>query len=204
MEVPDGFAPYVSRGAEAEFRVGDVFAHGKITRYSPSIESKDRTMHVEVDLFNGTQAADYQQFEREHQATWAEERKGSDDPFPVRPEFSGKMVGERKYPLLPGMVGSMRLFLRKFDNVFLIPSDAVFIRSGRTFIAEVVDGQANIVEVDVQADDSALAKVLLVSYKSTPDGEQRVFNELTGAEQIALRGQELKQGEQVTATVKGW
>jgi hypothetical protein len=204
MEVPDGFAPYVSRGAEAEFRVGDVFAHGKITRYSPSIESKDRTMHVEVDLFNGTQEADYRRFVQEHQATWAEERKGSDDPFPVRPEFSGKLVGERKYPLLPGMVGSMRLFLRKFDNVFLIPSDAVFIRSGQTFIAEVVEGKANIVEVDVQADDSALAKVLLVSYKSTPDGEQRVFNELTGGEQIALRGQELKQGEQVAATIKGW
>ena len=119
-------------------------------------------MHVEVDLFNGTQAADYEQFEREHQATWAEERKGSDDPFPIRPEFTGKGVEGRSYPLLPGMVGSMRLFLRKFDNVFLIPSEAVFIRSGRTFIAEVIDGKVAIKEVEVQADDSTLSKVLLV------------------------------------------
>ncbi len=204
MEVPDGFAPYVTRGADAEFRVGDLFAHGKVTRYSPSIESKDRTMHVEVDLFNGTQAADYEKFERQHQATWAEERKGSDDPFPIRPEFTGKGVEGRRYPLLPGMVGTMRLFLRKFDNVFLIPSEAVFIRSGRTFIAEVIDGKVAIKEVEVQADDSTLAKVLLVDYKSTANGGQRVFSELTGSEQIALRGQELKEGETVTAKPKGW
>ena len=194
MEVPDGFAPYVTRGADAEFRVGDLFAHGKVTRYSPSIESKDRTMHVEVDLFNGTQAADYEKFERQHQATWAEERKGSDDPFPIRPEFTGKGVEGRRYPLLPGMVGTMRLFLRKFDNVFLIPSEAVFIRSGRTFIAEVIDGKVAIKEVEVQADDSTLAKVLLVDYKSTANGGQRVFSELTGSEQIALRGQEAQRG----------
>ena len=119
MEVPDGFAPYVSRGADAEFRVGDLFAHGKVTRYSPSIENNDRTMHVEVDLFNGTNAADYEKFVREHKATWPEERKGADDPFPIRPEFTGKGVLGRSYPLLPGMVGTMRLLLKKFDNVFL-------------------------------------------------------------------------------------
>lgn len=204
MEVPDGFAPYVSRGADAEFRVGDLFAHGKVTRYSPSIESKDRTMHVEVDLFNGTNAADYEKFVREHQATWAQERKGSDDPFPIRPEFTGKGVEGRRYPLLPGMIGTMRLMLRKFDNVYLIPSEAVFIRAGRTFIAVVDNGKVAIKEVEVQADDNALSKVLLIDYKSTPNGGQRSFNELTGSEQIALRGKELKDGDSVTAKLKGW
>jgi multidrug resistance efflux pump len=204
MEVPDGFAPYVNRGADAEFRVGDLFAHGKVTRYSPSIESKDRTMHVEVDLFNGTSAADYEQFEREHKATWPQERKGADDPFPIRPEFTGKGVEGRRYPLLPGMVGNMRLLLQKFDNVYLIPSEAVFIRSGQTYIAEVVDGKVAIKQVDVQADDSMVSKVLLVNYQSTPNGEQRTFSELTGKERIALRGKELKEGEAVNATLKGW
>lgn len=204
MEVPDGYAPYVSRGADAEFRVGDLFAHGKVTRYSPSIENNDRTMHVEVDLFNGTSAADYEQFVREHRATWAKERKGADDPFPIRPQFTGKGLQGREYPLLPGMVGTMRLLLKKFDNVFLIPSEAVFIRAGRTFIAEVVDGKVAIKEVDVQADDTMLSKVLLVNYKSTPDGEQQSFDDFTGNERIALHGKELQDGEAVNANPKGW
>lgn len=204
MEVPDGFAPYVSQGAEAEFRVGDLFAHGKVTRYSPSIQSKDRTMHVEVDLFNGTRRADYDRFVAEHKATWPEERKGANDPFPIRPEFTGKILSEGPYPLLPGMVGSMRLFLRKFDNVFLIPSQAVFIRAGRTFVAQVIDGKVKDTEVQVQADDSLLSKVLLVSYKPTPDGEEPAFSELTGKEQIAQNGKELKEGEAVNPVLKGW
>jgi multidrug efflux pump subunit AcrA (membrane-fusion protein) len=204
MEVPDGFAPYVSRGAEAEFRVGDLFARGKVTRYSPSIESKDRTMHVEVDLFNGTTQAEYDRFVQEHKATWPQERKGADDPFPIRPEFTGKLVGGGHYPLLPGMVGTMRLFLQKFDNVFLVPSQSVFIRAGRTFIAQVVDGKVKITEVQVQADDTMLSKVLLVNYKSTPNGDEPIFTDLTGNEQIALDGRELKEGETVTPTLKGW
>lgn len=204
MEVPDGFAPYVSQGAEAEFRVGNLFARGKVTRYSPSIESQDRTMHVEVDLFNGTSKADYARFVQQHKATWAEERKGADDPFPVEPEFTGAVVGGGRYPLLPGMVGEMRLFLQKFDNVFLIPSRAVFGRAGRTFVAQVVDGKVKLTEVQVQADDTMLSKVLVVSYRSTPDGDEPVFSELTGKERIALDGKELKDGETVTPSLKGW
>ncbi len=204
IEVPDGFAPYVSQGAEAEFRVGNLFAHGKVSRYSPSIETQDRTMHVEVDLFNGTNKADYAHFVQQHKATWAVERKGTDDPFPVEPEFTGAVVSGRKYPLLPGMVGTMRLFLRKFDNVFLIPSHAVFVRAGRTLVAEVVDGKLKLTEVQVQADDTMLSKVLVVSYRSTAEGDEPAFSDLTGKEQIALNGEELKDGETVTATPKAW
>ena len=59
-------------------------------------------------------------------------------------------------------------------------------------------------EVDVQAEDNSLSKILLVGYKSSPDSEQKSLTELTGSEQIALRGQELKQGEPVSASLKGW
>jgi hypothetical protein len=43
-----------------------------------------------------------------------------------------------------------------------------------------------------------------VNYQSTPNGEQRSYNELTGKEQITLRGKELKEGEVVKPTLKGW
>jgi multidrug resistance efflux pump len=205
MDVPDTFAPYVSRGADALVQIGNLFAHGKVTRYSPSIEERNgQNMHVEVDLFNGASQADYNRFVAEHKATWPQERKGADDPFPIRPEYTGQVVSEGRYPLLPGMVARMWLFLRKFDNVFLIPSQAVFARAGRTFIAEVVGGKVKFTEVQVQADDTMLSKVLVVSYKQTANGEEPSFSELTGKELIAEDGRQLKDGELITPTVKGW
>jgi len=204
MEIPDTYAPFVSPGADAEVRMGDLIAYGKVTRYSPSIDSKDRNMHVEVDLFNGTRQADYDRFRREHEATWPQERKGADDPFPALPHFTGEAVGDRRWPLLPGAVGTMRVSLTRFKNAYLIPSDTIFLRAGKSMVALVEDDKVSIKEVDKQADDGKLAKVLLVSYQSTPQGERQVLTELTGKERFIRQGQELKEGEAVKAELKSW
>ena len=53
---PDNAAQFIDRGTPASIQITD-FAGGaissKVTRISPSIQNSDRTMRVEVDLFNG-------------------------------------------------------------------------------------------------------------------------------------------------------
>src|SRR5258708_1538558 len=57
MKVPDNAAPYVTRDTEAIIQIDElpgVLIRGKVTRFSPWIQNHDRTMRVEVDLYNDT------------------------------------------------------------------------------------------------------------------------------------------------------
>src|SRR5262249_8923636 len=60
-KIPDNFAPYVSENTEVILELSElpgVKTHGKVTRFAPTLESEthDRSMIVQVDLFNGTEA----------------------------------------------------------------------------------------------------------------------------------------------------
>src|SRR5262249_39621053 len=70
--------------------------------------------------------------------------------------------------LQPGMYGTMTLVLQKFDNANLIPSGAVFERSGRTYIFEVIDTTARLVPVRVELEDGVRAKIFKLVRKSDP------------------------------------
>ena len=66
MKVPDKFAAYVNPDTEAIIQMDllpGLVIHGKVTRYSSSLDNPehDRTMRVEVDLYNGS-AEEYQAF----------------------------------------------------------------------------------------------------------------------------------------------
>ena len=204
MEVPDGFAPYVSRGADAEFRVGDLFAHGKVTRYSPSIESKDRTMHVEVDLFNGTASGRLRQV----RARASRQPGPKSEREPTIRFRSGRNSPARESEAAairccPAWSARCGCFCEKFDNVFLIPSEAVFIRSGRTFIAEVIDGKVAIKEVKCRPTTARSPKCCWSITNRRRTAMQRVFNDLTGSEQIALHGQGAERGRNGRAITEG-
>ena len=65
MRVPDVYAPFVTRGTEAVIEMNDLpgeVTHARVTRFAPSLNNPehDRTMRVEVDLYNGTK----QEYER--------------------------------------------------------------------------------------------------------------------------------------------
>src|SRR5262249_53955109 len=53
---PDNAAPFIRAGLPATIELDDmpdVAISARVTRFSPAIRSSDRTMRVEVDLFNG-------------------------------------------------------------------------------------------------------------------------------------------------------
>ena len=198
MKVPDNFAPYMTRDTEALIEMSELpgqLIHGKVTRYPPSLRETDRTMRVEVDLYNGR--------EQDYQALVAHRGNGElkGDVLPLFPKVTGPKAGPTPPPLLPGMVGKMRLLLRNFQNVYLVPSDVVVTRRGKPYIFVVNHGSAELRPVEVQVDDGNLAKIALIS---TREGME-IDSDLTGQEEIVASNQgEISEGQPLQVTPKSW
>jgi multidrug resistance efflux pump len=228
MKVPDNAAPYVTLDTEAVIQIDElpgVVIRGRVTRFSPSIENQDRTMRVEVDLYNDTPEK-YGQFVAHAMASrlaplagdsplglatllaggrdvWNLDVKSDLNPLPALPVVTGKTTTAR---LLPGMSGYMRLNLQSFKNATLIPSSAVFTRGGKPYLLEVKDGVTRLVPVHVQVTDGKLAKVSVVVDEGSPiRGQPAVLRDLTGEEVLILnRQEEVGEGHTVKVTMKDW
>jgi multidrug efflux pump subunit AcrA (membrane-fusion protein) len=227
IQLPDNAAPYVSRDTAVELQLNElpgVRIHGKVTRFAPAIRGTDRTVRIEMDLFNGSTAA-YGRFVAKATASafaaaaagspaqalpliaagqdvWAPNQKGSGDQIPPQP----LIVGGTAARLLPGMGGTARVHLQEFGESFLLPSSAVFSLGGMPYVLEVHNGKTRLVTVRVQVNDGRLAKVAVVERPAGGRGGGReVVREFTGVEQIvASRQLEIGEGQAVRATPEAW
>lgn len=196
MRLPDNYANYITPGTEAIIRLDTlpgVTIRGKVTRFAPTLETEahDRTMLVEVDLWNGT-AAEFAAFKNDPKNL--EDLK--EGPLPLVPQFTGKEIEGHPQHLLPGMYGTMTLILRNFGETYLIPSPAIVRAAGRPMIYVVQDGKAHPVPVKVILDDGTLAKVELLN------DQGHVIGDLTGKEEIVVSNQEeLSDGQAVRPTL---
>jgi HlyD family secretion protein len=198
---PDAYAPLVSADTPAEVRVDGlpgVTIGATVTRFAPSVQNADRTMRVEVDLFNG-EDADYQ---RMTAAGKVSNPKGATDPLPARAFASGHTAGR----LIPGTTGTMRLRVGGYGKSFVLPSTAVYSRSGTSYVLLVEDGKTKQVPVRVQVNDGKTVRVAMVLKQPIVDGTTReVLTELTGAEQVvAARQLELGDGTSVSVAPGEW
>jgi multidrug resistance efflux pump len=205
LKVPDVFAPYVSPTTQAEVEMselpGRVF-HGKITRFAPSLQTpeNDRTLRVEVDLYNGS-ADQYQQFLAKEKALGNADLKGG--LLPTFPKLTEPEENARSpHPMLmPGMVGSMKLVLREFENAYLLRSSAVFYEGGKPYVYLVQDHKARLKAVEVQVDDGKLAKVRIVER----DGSRERKRDLTPDDEVIISNQsELSDGQAVKSNRLEW
>lgn len=227
-KLPDNAAPFVSTNTEVSLLLDElpgVAIEGRITRFSPSVQTIDRTMRVEMDLFNGS-PAEYQKFLSQYvgcrfapllaadplsalaaagagRQTWGPRLKSDTDPFPGPPAAGGHDQVRR---LLPGMTGHMRINLEKFGDSYLLPSTAVFTRGGKPFVMEVRNGIVHLVPVRVPVNDGRIAKVSVIAHAANArTGTQETLHELTGAEEIvASRQGELTDGQTVRTTQVDW
>jgi multidrug efflux pump subunit AcrA (membrane-fusion protein) len=204
MKVSDEFAPLVDNDTEAVIEMSELPGqeiHGKVTRFSPTLESatNDHTLPVQVDLFNGTEE-EYQRFltqERLKKEPFDDLKEGS---LPLVPKITGNTEGGY-HPLIPKMVGDMRLVFRHLRNVFLLPSDAIVREGGTPYIYVVKDCKAVRLPVEVQVDDQKLAKVAII--QKTTSGV--VKRDLTGKEEVIYSNQtELSPGESVQPLPVDW
>ncbi len=228
MKVPDNAAPFVAPDTEAVLQIDElpgVEIRGKVTRFSPAIQNQDRTMRVEVDLYNdepqkygpfvaralgsrlaglaGDSALGVSALLVGGRDVWNHELKSDRDPLPTLPLVGGRHTTPR---LIPGMSGYMRLNLQHFSDAYLIPSSAVFTRGGKPYLMAVKDGATELVPVHVQYNDGKVAKVAVIEQEAVPThGQDEVLAELTGDEVIILNRQsELSEGEAVKVTLEKW
>ncbi|MFO0850080.1 MAG: efflux RND transporter periplasmic adaptor subunit [Gemmataceae bacterium] len=216
----DAAAPFVTEGTEAEITfksLPGVSVVGRVTRFSPSIQNSDRTMRVEVDLFNGT-AADHKRImarliaaglaplgtsspvaavaaRQAARDTLTGLHKGDGDLF-----AAASLSASASQPagrLIPGMTGTMKLLLRHFPGGYVVPSTAVYSRSGTPYVLLVEDGVTKQYPVQVQVNDGRVAKVVFVTRRRDAAGvAHEVVSELTGRE-VVVAGRQLEVGEGV-------
>jgi len=203
MKVPDNFASFVTPDTEAVIQMNtlpSVKIHAKVTRFAPSLVNPehDRTMRVEVDLFNGN-PTNFAAFVAKEKANGCAGLKGHLLPqLPTIERHAGaaEPVAE-SLNLLPGMYGNMRLVLRNFKNALLLPSSALVSEGGRNFIYQVKDGRAVKVPVEVQADDGN--RVMLTLIEKSGTGLNR--RQLCGTDEVVTSNQgELSDGQPVRPT----
>jgi hypothetical protein len=224
MKLPDYAAGLVTPTTEVavEFQqLPGVSVRGPVTRFSPYIDPGDRTMRVEVDVFNGAP----QEYARLLTRTAAQttlaplvpgnplavalaagagdlrtkfDHKGWNEGVALCPRC-GDAGGYRQ--IVPGMTATMRVFLDRFADTYVLPSGAVYSKAGQSYLLLVENGQTRGVPVSVQLNDGRLVKVALTE---TVAGQQ-VARELTGTEVIvATRQIEIGDGQRVEAVVDSW
>jgi multidrug resistance efflux pump len=200
MQLPDKYTNFVKPGTDGTDAVmtfdslPGLKIQGKVTRTNKSLTSAshDKTMRIEVDLWNRS-AEDYQKMMANRKFR-ADLKPG---PPPLVPVFAGKNPLQRSTELKPGDYGNMTLVLRTFANTYLIPSQALLREGGRTMIYVVKNGKAHLLPVDVQVDDGVLAKVERL------DDKDNVVGDLTGTEEVVISNQEeLSEGQPVKPTLK--
>jgi multidrug resistance efflux pump len=210
MKVPDRYAPYVTIDTDAFIEMKELpgqVIRAKVTRFDPSLQTPehDRTMRVEVDLYNGT-ADEYKRFLETEEKIKRADLKGKERRLPMFPRVIGKDDFGETHRLYPGMYGTMRLRLRQFKNTWLLPREAVVSQGGASYILQVIDGKVQRVPVFVQVDDGKLYKIMKIVKRKLADGrliDRKV--ELTGDEQIVIGNQgELNDGQAVETTEIKW
>jgi membrane fusion protein (multidrug efflux system) len=224
MKVPDHAAAYVSldtRVAVEFTRLPGVSVRGPITRFSPYIDPGDQTMHVEVDVYNGSQSEYRDALIRaatppavapiiplDPMAGFAArggalirgkaDHKGWHEGGALVPDWGPE---GRYRQIVPGTTATARLDLEKFTDTYLLPSGAVYGKAGQSYILVVHDGVTRAVPVAVQVNDGTLVKVAAV----IPTGGRQVTKELTGAEVVVVNRQlELGEGARVVPVFQEW
>lgn len=191
MQVPDSFVAYVGVDTEAEVRMDSFPGRAlkcKLSRMAPSLNSADRTLRVEVDLYNGTEE-EYRKFLSKSQLNNNADLKSRKLPiFPQGLEANGAAR------LLPGMYGRMRLNFGEVKNTSLIPSGAIVRMGGVPYLYRVESGIAHRLRISIVVDDGTLARVFWLERDNGKD----ISRELNIKEEIILSNQgELEEGSAV-------
>jgi len=194
---PDNVAPFVRNDTAVAIVVDSLPGFsltGKVSRFAPSIQGSDRTLRVEVDLFNGTKA----EFDSVRKGL---ESKGMMDGAPIA--VGGESASKATYRLVPGMTATMRLMLEEGGESFVLPSSAIYSRTGKPYILVVEDSITRQIPIVIQVSDGNAAKVAILA-KESAAGEE-FLQSLTGQEVVvAARQLELGDGAKVECKLSDW
>ncbi len=203
---PDSVAPSINLKTRAIVTVDDlpgVSISAVVSRFAPTVQNADRTMRVEVDLFNGDEGEYSRLAETIRVGGTERQAKGIRDLMPVR-AFPADAPNARR--LLPGMTGTIKLTVGGFGDSFVLPSVAVYSRSGTSYILLVRDGKTKQVPVRVQLNDGKTVRLAVIEKRKNADGSSRdLQTELTGQEDVVVARQlEIGDGADVKTGPSEW
>jgi len=203
---PDAIAPSVALDTPAIVTIDDlpgVSIAAGVTRFAPTVQNADRTMRVEIDLFNGDDEEFRHLAECIKKGGADRQSKGASQGMPVR-AFAPDEAKSRK--LLPGMTGTIKLTIGGFGDSHVLPSTAVYSRSGTSYILLVQDGKTKQVPVRVQVTDGKTVRLAVFKKRTGADGGSRDFlTELTGREEVVVARQlEIGDGATVKPAPSEW
>jgi multidrug resistance efflux pump len=230
-KLPDNFAPLLGPDTLGVIVMDELPGRpikAKVTRFSQLIDGKDRTLRLELDVFNGPRA-DYDALIARGvgteltaavpsgpleavtafaaaKATWAKDMKGRLTEFPQFPGTLTDPEDARSVRLQPGMYGTIRLVFRQMKGAKLLPASVVFSQGGKLLVAVVENGAARLVPVRVQATDGAVTKFVLIekeadALKGTPE---EIRDPKDGEVFVLTNQAELSNGSRVKATPTKW
>jgi multidrug efflux pump subunit AcrA (membrane-fusion protein) len=203
---PDYVAPSVAVSMPALVTIDDlpgISISATVTRFAPTVQNADRTMQVEVDLFNGDED-DYRRISEQVKKGGPDRQtKSSHDPMPMR-AFPADAPNAKR--LIPGMTGTIRLTTGGFGDSYVLPSTAVYTRSGASYILIVRDGRTKQIPVRVQVTDGKTVRLAMLEKRKGVGAESReVLTELTGKEEVIIARQlEVGDGVAVKSGLGEW
>jgi multidrug resistance efflux pump len=220
--VPDNFASAINDGTEVEIELNDlpgVKIPARVTRRSDSLRTPthDRTMRVEVDLYNRG-PKEYKIFLKQEDKNLKRDKGGREAQPALLWEVIDKIdkeVREKRGEtlLLPGMYGTMKFALHPPRDAYLVPRKAVFSKGGNPSLFLVIPdkeegnkdrqegnkktirGKARRFSVKLLLADPLLAQVWL----------KEEGRELTAKDLVVVDRQgELRDGQPVTIELRNW
>ena len=187
MAVPESYVTYLTKETQAEISMDAIpgrILRSRLSRVAPSMNAGDRTLRVEVDLFNGT-ADDFSKFVAKADANGRSDLKSRTMPFFPEGLPRGTSAG-----LLPGMYGKMKLTMRSQQAQHLVPSNAIVREGGMPYLFKNENGIARRSPIEIQMDDGTFAGV-----------RWTVTQDLSPTDEIIISNQgELQDGTPIQAT----
>jgi|688.fasta_scaffold09047_6 multidrug efflux pump subunit AcrA (membrane-fusion protein) len=183
MNVPDMFAPFVKPGMPARIKnpnaTKNQWIDTKLTRVSPVANPADRTLGVQIDLFNQTRA-EFDELIADSQASGYEDFKSRQPP-----EFPTNFSETQEARLTPGLIHEMQITINDLGQLPLLPSECIVNRSGKSFVFLIEENQLVQVPVSVHFNDGKYCYVKPIR----AEGKLQTPNDWTGQEVVVLASQ---------------
>ena len=198
-KMPDRIAPVIHPRTEVEIEMNGLWSgapiHAQVSRVSPSLSKSDRTIKLEVDLYNRSESA-FKDFMTASTANAFQNLKGREPPQLPKGLPEGKGAG-----LMPGSYGKMRIQLQPPPNELLLPSSVIHYQGGVPYVFRVDNGSVKKIPVEIDVDDGETLHLWL----KLPEGGQTLRSSVNPSDEFVISNQdELEDNQPIASVLVSW
>lgn len=194
---PDFLLGQIDQNAEVELIFDDIPGKikTKISRIAPSVTATDRTIKVEIDLYN-RRRADFDNLIAQESKNAFREFKGREPPL-----FPHDFTGVTKANLTPGSYGRARLSVKPSQEWVWLPVNSVVRIGGVPYVYKIEDGVVHKKRVAIVYDDG---KTVSAKYLAQQDGVE-IMQPIGLEDELVVSNQsEILENERVDPVPSAW